>query len=336
AVEGLNIEFATQILADGVHLERSAGYHDWMCQVYLSLWRLGRRRGELGLELPDERIARMHAYTLHHTKPNGTGCGFNDAHGRARTDEAGEAALAKTVERHRSLLAEAGLDEAIPRAGLFTTAGQAFYRTGFSPDDLWWAFDASGWGGGHMHLSRLSVEMHAGRRTVLPDPGIFDYEMSNPFAAVGKGTPAHSTMNVDLANQADVDATMLRAIDLPQAVVVQGRYEAGYWPGEYKWRFEAGRGRGFAGTHDRTVIWLKDRAMIVLDALMHDGLAPAYLHWVSDDVPIEWDADEMVLTTDDPEGNVRLQICPIGPGPVAAEIRRGETDPHLGWVARRA
>ncbi|GAG38634.1 unnamed protein product, partial [marine sediment metagenome] len=31
AVDGLNTEFATQILPDGAHLERSAGYNDWMC-----------------------------------------------------------------------------------------------------------------------------------------------------------------------------------------------------------------------------------------------------------------------------------------------------------------
>jgi len=175
--------------------------------------------------------------------------------------------------------------------------------------------------------------MHNGGRTTLPDPGIFDYEMSNPFASAGKGTPAHSTMNVELGNQADVDARLVRAEDLPGAVVVQGRYEAGYWSGPFRWSFDLGRGRGSFGAHDRTIVWVKDRAMIVLDWLAHDAGAPAYLHWVSDDVPIAPDADGLGMTTGDEAGNVRIRVRPIVAGRASAAIRRGEKDPLLGWVS---
>lgn len=333
AAEGLNVEFAAQILPDGAHVERSGGYHDWMSGVFLAAWRVARKRPELGLRLADERIAAMHAYTLHHAKPNGALCGFNDAGARFRTDQAGRAALERKFTDHKELPGEAGGSQEPSGLGVFASAGQVFYRTGWGADDLWWAFDAAGWGGGHSHLSRLAVELHNGRRTTLPDPGIFDYEMSNPFAPAGKATAAHATMNVDLCNQADADAHLVRAVELGGAVVVQGRYEAGYFPGAFGWRFAEGRGRGTFGRHDRTLVWLKDRAMVVLDCLAHDPGTTAYLHWVSDDVPYEFDEETLRLVTGDAEGNVLLQVCPVAPGAARGSVHRGEKDPYLGWVA---
>jgi len=335
AVDGLNTEFAAQVLADGCHAERSGGYHDWMAGVFVTLWRIGRRRPEIGLDLDGGSVTGMDAYALHHLKPNGGLCGFNDAHASFRTTEASAAKVADKLDAHRVLLAEAGLPTDVPTAGFFTAAGHVFYRTGWGPDDLWWAFDAGGWDGGHGHLSRLSIELHNGRRTTLPDPGIFDYEMSNPFAAAGKSTAAHSTLNVALGNQADVDAALIRAVERPAAIVVQGRYEGAYWPGTFGWRFDRGRGRGWFGSHDRTVVWLRDRAMVVLDSLAHDGDSPVYLHWVSDDVPADLDAERLRLTTGDPAGNVRIQVCPIADETVAMGLHRGERGPFLGWVGER-
>ncbi len=335
AVEGLNTEFAAQVLDDGCHAERSGGYHDWMAHVFVQLWRIGRRRPETGLELDTQRVTRMDAYALHHTKPNGALCGFNDSQAAYRTADASAATLAGKLERHKSLLAEAGLPADVATTALFTTAGHVFGRTGWAADDLWWAFDAAGWDGGHGHLSRLSVELHNGGRTTLPDPGIFDYEMSNPFAAAGKATAAHSTMNVEFGNQADVGARLVRAVELPEMIVVQGQYEGSYWPGKFGWGFTEGRGPGRYGTHDRTVVWLRDRVLIVLDWLAHDVDSAAFLHWVSDDVPVELDADRLQLTTADPGGNVRIQVCRISSGAVSASLHRGEEDPHLGWVCER-
>jgi len=346
AVEALNVEFASQILADGAHVERSGGYHDWMCGVYLTLWRIAKRLGELGLALPDERVAAMHAYTLHHTKPNGGVCGFNDARAAYRTDAAGPSRLGRRLAEHRALLKEIGAGDDVPVLGVFAAAGQVFYRSGWGGDDLWWAFDAAGWGGGHSHLSRLSIELHNGRRTTLPDPGIFDYEMSNPLGPAGKSTPMHSTMNVDLGNQADVDARLVRAVDLPGAVVVQGRYAGGYFPGTFGWSFADGRGKGSFGVHDRTLVWLKDRPfgsdgaagvrrpyMIVLDCLDHDAGAQAFLHWIGDDVPYRFDPQRLRVVTQDAEANVSLQVQPVPPARMTGSVRFGQERPYLGWVA---
>jgi len=333
AVEGLNIAFETQILPDGVHIERSGGYHTWMCNVFVKLWRLGRSRVELGLTPEDAKVVRMHAYSLHHVKPNGARCGFNDCSGSFRPRQQDLDAFARRIEEHEQLLAETGKTDQPGRLAVFPEGGHVFYRTGWRPDDLWWAFDAIGCQqGGHTHLSRLSIELHNGGRTTLPDPGIFDYEMSNPLAPVGKATASHSTMNVNLGNQVTGGGSLIRAVDLPGAVVVHGSYEGSYWPGAFKWNFEDGLGRGWFGTHHRIVVWLKDRAMLVLDHMTHDPTDSAYLHWISDDVPVELDAESMTMTTADAEGNVRIQVCP-GPGCKGiASIHRGRKEPYLGWV----
>jgi HAMP domain-containing protein len=333
ALEGFNIAFEGQILPDGVHIERSGGYHEWMCYLFVELWRLGQKRKDLGVSLDPVKIARMHSYSLHQLKPNAGMCGFNDCGSPYRTSDNSATDLGTRIEEHETLLRETDQDGELSKLAVFPDAGHVFYRTGWGTDDLWWAFDAAGWSrGGHAHLSRLSIELHNGRRTTLPDPGIFDYEMSNPMAPIGKGTPAHSTMNVNLANQSNVDGKLVRAVDLPTAVVIQGVYEGGYWPGEFRWNFDDGLGRGWFGWHDRTMVWLKDKAMIVLDCLEHDVSETAQLHWISDDVPVDLDGDGLGITTGDKEGNVRIRVCPITSCAAAGSVHRGEKDPYLGWV----
>ena len=333
AAEGLNVAFGAQILPDGAHVERSAGYNNWMCRVFLTYWRLARRRPELGLRFEDAKIARMDAYRLHLTRPNGASCRFNDASARLDTDEAAAARLQALHDGHEAVLAEAGLAEPPGRLAVFGDAGHVFYRTGWDVDATWWAFDAGGWGGGHSHLSRLSLELHNGRRTTVPDPGIFDYEMSNPFGPAGKGTPAHSTMTVGLRNQANVDARLLRAAELPGAVVAWGQYAGSYWPGQMGWGFRQGRGAGAFGVHDRLLVWLADRALLVLDCLLYEGPEPAHLHWLVNAERVEADDDGLGVTTREEDGNVRVRACPLGGGQAAGRIARGEKEPYLGWLA---
>jgi len=333
AVEGFNIAFEGQILPDGVHVERSGGYHEWMCELFLAIWRIARRREDLGISLDPGKIARMHSYSLHNLKPNAGMCGFNDCASAYRTSETSAEELNKRVEDHKTLLRETKQGGEPGNLAVFGDAGHVFYRTGWGTDDLWWAFDAIGWsGGGHAHLSRLSIELHNGCRTTLPDPGIFDYEMSNPLTAPGKSTRMHSTMNVDLGNQSNVDGKLVRAVDLPTAVVVHGVYEGGYWEGEFKWKFDEGMGCGRFGWHDRVMAWVKDRVMIVLDHLVHDACDPVFLHWASDDVPVEMDGDGLGISTGDAEGNVRIRVCPISDCAASGSIHRGESEPYLGWV----
>jgi len=333
AIEGLNVAFGAQILPDGAHVERSAGYNNWMCHVFLTYWRLGRRRADLGLHFDDAKIARMDAYRLHLTKPNAEPCRFNDASGRLDTNETAAERLEAARRQHQGVLDEAGVAEPPARLAVFPAAGHVFYRTGWDVDATWWAFDAGGWGGGHTHLSRLSVELHTGRRTTLPDPGIFDYEMSNPFGPAGKSTPVHSTMTVGLGNQANVDARLLRAAELPGAVVAWGQYAGGYWPGRMSWGFHQGRGAGTFGVHDRMLVWLPDRALLVLDCLVHEGPEPAHLHWLINAENLDVDDDALGLTTRDDVGNLRLRARPLSAGRAAGRIARGEKDPYLGWLA---
>ena len=61
--------------------------------------------------------------------------------------------------------AEPSLDQVFP------DAGQVFSRTSWKPGADYLAFDASTWGGGHGHLSRLSFVFRSGGRSLVVDPG---------------------------------------------------------------------------------------------------------------------------------------------------------------------
>ncbi len=104
----------------------------------------------------------------------------------------------------------------------------------------------------------------------MADPGILSYEMSDPLAAYGKSTPAHSTLNVNGWNQSGADAQLLRTEFTPSFALIHAKYEGGYWEGRYEWSFRNGRGRGVWGEHERVLLWVKGQYVLVLDTMATD------------------------------------------------------------------
>jgi len=328
-VSALNDAFHRQVLPDGAHVERNPSYHGWMTRVFTKCWRLGRSMPELGLAVRTEPLARMHDYALATTRPNGALNAMHDCTGRREGTQANAALAARAAFRR-----EAGLPDELPATSqFFPHAGQAFLRDGWGEDATYLTFDATRWGGGHCHLSRNAVQLHAFGRSLVVDPGSLTYEASDPMASYGKSTRAHSTVNLNGWNQCEADPES-RFVSLPGYDLVASLYQGGYWAGRYLWRFEPDHGRGLYAQHHRTLLWVRGRCIVVLDLVVHDyDSEPPALesNWQLCEGPIEVDPAGRWVRTRHPQANVLL-LFPLQAEGMRLTVHEGELDPPLGWL----
>ncbi|MDA0747182.1 MAG: heparinase II/III family protein [bacterium] len=333
AVRHLNETFHRQIHSDGSHEEHNPSYHSWMCNLFTRLWRLSQARPDAGLQIDTRRAARMWDYLVCSAAPDGGPCGLHD--GGSWTPGPGHI---PTIKTRQAFLEEAGLADD-PEFDLnqqpsryFSSAGQLFLRESWAADATFLTFDATRWGGGHCHLSRLSVNLYAGNRMLLCDPGVFSYEMSDPYAPHGKSTRAHNTLNIGGLNQTEANPDTRTVHIQDDLSVIASRYAGGYFPGEYTWGWSNGKGTGTFGIHDRVLLWLKGRAALVFDLLSTDGKGQPYAaHWQFPSGPCTLDEKRRAAWTGSVDTNLLIQSLHASDD-LSFTIHEGEKDPLLGWL----
>jgi len=173
-----------QVLADGMHFERSPAYHDQVladlleCRCVLPPGPLQQR-----LEATLDRMAQVSADLAH---PDGFTSLFND--GGLRMARAPREVLA-VYERLRSIAPEPRLHVLLPDAGYFGLRGEDSLLLAdcgaIGPDHL----------PAHAHADMLSFEWSAGGRRVIVDPGVATYD---PGAERDRARSAssHNTLTV--------------------------------------------------------------------------------------------------------------------------------------------
>lgn len=324
-VAGMRNALATQFLPDGVHIERTPGYADWMTQVAANYLQLARLFPQCDAGVRADRLLRALDYGAQSEM-----FGVNDSTAPHR-DPASLSKLALRADLIRSLRLD-GTSAQPPLDQAFRDAGQAFSRTAWSPGADLIAFDASTWGGGHGHLSRLSFVFRSKGRMMVADPGILTYEMSDPFGPYGKSTEAHSTLNLGGRNQSGTDAQLLKTAFTPAVALMQGRYQGAYWDGKYTWNFRAGRGNGAWGDHERILFWVKGEYLLAIDSMTADGDQEIRNVWQLG--PMErWSHDPKSLTwwSDNKDANLLLQLA-VAPAKTVMQCFEGNREPLRGWI----
>lgn len=324
---GMRNALATQFLPDGVHVERTPSYHQWMAQVLASYYDLAKRFPEADAHVDPEILIRAWDYAAQSDLS-----GLNDSSPPHRDPETlrGSKSRAEILSR---LLPERDLGATAPLEQAFPDAGQVFLRSAWKPGADHLAFDASTWGGGHGHLSRLSFVFRSGGRELLADPGVLTYEMSDPLGPYGKATIAHSTISLNGWNQSEADARLLRTEFTPLLSLIHASYQGGYWPAEFGWSFGDGHSRGAYGTHDRVLLWVKGGYLLALDAIRADRDLIAHNCWQMGPMD-RWSADPKRLTwrSHNADANLLLQFIPFQDDPVEMHCFEGSKDPLRGWV----
>lgn len=322
----LEAAFGSQFLPDGAHAERSVGYHDWMASVAADYHRLSRLVPSAAVAVDEGQLVRMQDYSAAAAL-----AGLNDCSWPLR-DPDRLAALDLRGETLRRLGLADRAGKLPPLAQAFRHAGQVYIRSSWSSGAEQLAFDAAGWGGGHTHLSRLSLVFRNGGRALLADPGIFTYEMSDPMGPYGKSTPAHSTLNVDGLSQAPVGAELMRTEIDGRVALLHGRYEGGYWDGVYRWHYPDGHGRGVFGCHDRVVFYRRGEYVLVIDRMVTDPGHQVRSVWQF--APVEgWSADQAARSAWSTNAHANLAVQWLGPADgVTMAVRQGSRDPLAGWA----
>ena len=325
----INDAFNRQVLPDGAHDERNPSYHAWMTRVFEKYWRLGRAHPELGLIVSHDAVARMYDYLAAHTRPNGQLDALHDSRG----DHAGKRDPAWDRAR-REFRKAAGLpDEMPPTIQNFPSAGQACWRDNWSEDAVYITFDATTWGGGHCHLSRNSVQLHAFGRSLLVDPGTLTYETSDPMMAHGKSTRAHNTMNLNGWNQSESDPRF-RFETAAGYCLAESVYSGGFWPRPFTWGWKEGHGNGAWGEHHRVLLWVVGRFAVVLDRFRHDSAdtgAAVESNWQFSEGEVRLASDPWRAVTVHDDANL-LIVFPLVPPGTVASLHSGEKAPLRGWL----
>jgi hypothetical protein len=210
SIEELHRNLLTDIRADGVHREHSTHYH----MVVLRSFIAARINAELfGLSFPDgfdRHLERACEFALHAHRPDGVIPALSDSDGCSYLDVL-ELAGATFSRSDFFYVASKGRIGTPPSEKYvsFSSAGYFIQRSGWGEnhtafaDERFLIFDCGPLGdGGHGHYDALSIEVAAGGRSLIVDPGRFTYhEDKLNWRHWFKGTAAHNTVCVDGLDQ---------------------------------------------------------------------------------------------------------------------------------------
>jgi hypothetical protein len=212
AVTELTRNLQDDVLPDGVHREASTHYHLLVLRSFLGVLENARR---FGMTLPPAfrpRLARACEFAVHCHRPDGEIPALSDS------DTGSYRRLLRLAARlfQRSdwlYVATAGRRGTPPgaTAASFESGGYFIQRSGWGresssfADERYLIFDCGPLGdGGHGHYDMLNVEIAAGGRPLIVDPGRYTYhadESDGTWRRWFKGTAGHNTITVDGLDQ---------------------------------------------------------------------------------------------------------------------------------------
>jgi hypothetical protein len=226
ACRELHRNLLTDFRADGVHREASTHYHFVALRSLVGARENARR---FGLSFPDgydPLLERACEFALHCQRPDGAIPALSDSDtGRygPLLELAGDL-LGREAFRWAGSGGRRGAPPA-ERNASFEAGGYFFQRSGWGEgdrsftDERFLVLDCGPLGdGGHGHYDLLSVELAAGGRPLVVDPGRYTYAEDEPnLRRWFKATSAHNTVCVD-----GLDQTLYRR-GKPRGAVAEGR-----------------------------------------------------------------------------------------------------------------
>jgi hypothetical protein len=303
----LTEEVSHQFLADGMHYERSTGYHRYHLEFYLHA--LAIARGEAWADAFRDPVSRGADVSVHLRRPDGTWPVFGDEDGgtavrlgtRDVTDQSDLLVVASGLLDRPELRARLGGDvtglawwmlddEAWQR--VTTAAGQrepppsfslgaaGYYgaRDDFSDRGWYCVVDAGPHGGdatGHAHTDLGHVEIAHGERWLTVDPGSPLYSSNLERRNWFRGQRAHATVMIDGVELA-VPSTPFGWRTVAPTPVAEVEDHDSYWHCRLWYTYSTPRG---PVRHERHVILVRTWGVIVCDFLRASGLRALDVRW---------------------------------------------------------
>jgi heparinase II/III-like protein len=192
-------EMDKQVLPDGADYESSTGYHRFVTELFLYSFDLCR---STGIQIPErywQKLSQMLLYIKAYLRPDGFAPLIGDTDGgqflpfqhRRADDHAYVLDVAAEILNRPDLKFPEAKSKAFPDAGTY------IMRHG----DCYLCFNASGAGingrGSHGHNDALSIEVSAGERAFIVDPGTCVYTGDLQKRHLFRSTAYHSTVKID-------------------------------------------------------------------------------------------------------------------------------------------
>jgi len=262
------LEMDKQVLPDGADFEASTGYHRFVTELFLYSFLLCRANN---VEIKTRYWSRLHQmlrYIRAYLRPDGFAPLIGDTDGgqvlpvvrRRADDHAYLLDIGAEVFNDPSLKTQSAASEAFPDAGTYIMRHR----------DLYLCFNASGAGingrGSHGHNDVLSIEVSAGGRAFIVDPGTYVYSADLLKRHEFRSTAYHSTVQIDGLEQNTI------RVDTPFVIGNEAKPRVLEWKTGDDFDKVVGEHYGYPVTHRRTVTFDKrERLWVIDDEFFGDG-----------------------------------------------------------------
>jgi hypothetical protein len=351
-----------QVRADGTYFEQSLYYHRYTSDIFHHALLLADANGWPEERVLRERVERLDEFLVHAAHPDGTVplVGDDDGGRLMRLDglptrdtrpalATGAAMFGRgdmrcaggdAVEECLWLLGEAGasaLTATRPTAPAelsrgFGEGGFYVFRDGWRTTATWALVDGGPHGSlncGHAHADALALEMATAGRPVLTDSGTFSYTGAERDAF--RATSSHNSATVD-GESSSVTAGEFHWRHIARTTVHEWITSSAvdYWRGSH----DGFRRLADPATHERSVLFLHGRYLVVVDVLAAEQAHEWALHWhVASDLEAQLRGPNLVQISDPSRGDgVLLELVALGHG----TLQQGTSWQSEAYGARRA
>jgi hypothetical protein len=248
------LEMDKQVLADGVDFEASTGYHRFVTELFLYSFMLCRDNNVEIAERYWSRLHQMFRYIRAYLRPDGFAPLIGDT-------DSGQVlpVMRRRADDHAYLLDILKLETQHVASQAFPHAGTYIMRDG----DLYLCFNASDAGingrGSHGHNDVLSIEVSAGGRAFIVDPGTYVYSADLAKRHEFRSTAYHSTVQVDGLEQNTI------RVDTPFVIGNEAKPRVLEWKTSDDFDKVVGEHYGYPVVHRRTVMFDKRRRFWLID-----------------------------------------------------------------------
>jgi hypothetical protein len=255
------LEMDKQVLADGADFEASTGYHRFVTELFLYSFLLCRANN---VEIETRYWTRLHQmlhYIRAYLRPDEFAPLIGDT-------DSGQVlpVVRRRADDHGYLLDILKPEAQHVASQAFPNAGTYLMRDG----DLYLCFNASGSGingrGSHGHNDVLSIEVSAGGRAFIVDPGTYVYSADLAKRHEFRSTAYHSTVQIDGLEQNSI------AIETPFVIGNEANPRVLEWQTGDDFDKVVGEHYGYPVVHRRTVVFDKrQRCWLIDDEFFGDG-----------------------------------------------------------------
>ncbi len=297
--EILFAELDRQILSDGVYFEQSTWYQRYTVDFYLQFLILKTLNGEGTSVSLQEKLSfktqQMLDFLMYITRPDGTTpiIGDDDGgrtlpHSSAQNQDFRAVLSTAAVVFGRGdykNVAGAVAEETLWLLGFeglksfetlrefspefkskeFPKGGYFVMRDGWDSTDNFLLIDGGNMGGlsaGHSHADNLSIDLAAGGRTILVDPGTYTYHESIELRNYFRSTSAHNTVTVNDESSSEPNGKF--------NWLTSAESKVNKWISQDRFDFFEGSHDGYqrledGATHTRSILFLKNDYWIMRD-----------------------------------------------------------------------